>query len=176
MAAAGLTRVIVTLGYGADAIAAHLAGRDWPVEVLTVMTDFHKPNGVSALAARALVGPEGAVMAMCDHLVLPRHYRRLARAGAGEGLRLGIDRRLGHPWVDPLDVTCVATRGDRIVAIGKELERTTATTPACSRWGRRSSMRSPARQPVADRGRAHPCRAGPGAGGRLQRSRLAGRR
>lgn len=122
MAAAGLTRVIVTLGYGADAIAAHLAGRDWPVEVLTVMTDFHQPNGVSALAARALVGPEGAVMAMCDHLVLPRHYRRLARAGAGEGLRLGIDRRLGHPWVDPLDVTCVATRGDRIVAIGKELE------------------------------------------------------
>ncbi|WP_294315739.1 NTP transferase domain-containing protein [uncultured Sphingomonas sp.] len=122
MAAAGLTRVIVTLGYGADAIAAHLAGRDWPVEVLTVMTDFNQPNGVSALAARALVGPEGAVMAMCDHLVLPRHYRRLARAGAGEGLRLGIDRRLGHPWVDPLDVTCVATRGDRIVAIGKELE------------------------------------------------------
>ena len=31
MAAAGLTRVIVTLGYGADAIAAHLAGRDWLV-------------------------------------------------------------------------------------------------------------------------------------------------
>ena len=48
MAAAGLTRVIVTLGYGADAIAAHLAGRDWPVEVLTVMTDFHQPNGVRA--------------------------------------------------------------------------------------------------------------------------------
>jgi len=37
MAAAGLSRVIVTLGYGADAIAAHLAARDWPVEVLTVL-------------------------------------------------------------------------------------------------------------------------------------------
>ncbi len=122
MAAAGLTRVIVSLGYGADAIAAHLASRTWPLEVLTVMTDYHQPNGVSALAARALVGPEGAVLAMCDHLVLPRHYRRLAKAGAGAGLRLGIDRRLGHAWVDPLDVTCVATRGDAITAIGKGLE------------------------------------------------------
>lgn len=122
MAAAGLTRVIVTLGYGAEAIEAHLAAHPAPVEVVTVMTDWLQPNGVSALAARALVGPEGAVMAMCDHLVLPRHYRRLARAGAGDGLRLGIDRRLGHPWVDPLDVTCVATDGETIVAIGKELE------------------------------------------------------
>lgn len=122
MAAAGLTRAIVSLGYGADAIAAHLASRDWPLEVLTVMTDWHQPNGVSALAARALVGAEGAVLAMCDHLVLPRHYRRLAKAGAGAGLRLGIDRRLGHAWVDPLDVTCVATQGDAIVGIGKGLE------------------------------------------------------
>ncbi|WP_137899816.1 NTP transferase domain-containing protein [Sphingomonas sp. 2SG] len=122
MAAAGLTRAIVSLGYGADAIAAHLAGRQWPLEVVTVMTDYHQPNGVSALAARALIGPHCAVLAMCDHLVQPRHYRRLARAGAGDGLRLGIDRRLGHAWVDPLDVTCVATRGDAIVAIGKGLE------------------------------------------------------
>ena len=122
MAAAGLARAIVSLGYGADAIAAHLAGRSWPIEVVTVMTDYRQPNGVSALAARALVGAEGAVLAMCDHLVQSRHYRRLAKAGAGDGLRLGIDRRLGHAWVDPLDVTCVATNGEAIVAIGKGLE------------------------------------------------------
>lgn len=121
MAAAGLTRAVVSLGYGADAIAAHLGGRSWPLEVVTVMTDYRQPNGVSALAARASIGTDGAVMAMCDHLVQPRHYRRLAKAGAGDGLRLGIDRRLGHAWVDPLDVTCVATEGDAIVAIGKEL-------------------------------------------------------
>ena len=94
MAAAGLTRAIVSLGYGADAIAAHLAGRQWPLEVVTVMTDYHQPNGVSALAARALIGPQGAVLAMCDHLVQPRHYRRLARAGAGEG---GGRPREGRP-------------------------------------------------------------------------------
>jgi len=122
MAAAGLTRAIVSLGYGADAITAHLASRAWPLDVLTVMTDHLQPNGVSALAAAALVGEGGAVLAMCDHLVHPEHYRRMATAGAGAGLRLGIDRRLGHAWVDPLDVTCVATRGDAIVAIGKGLE------------------------------------------------------
>ena len=44
-----------------------------------------------------------------------------AAAGAQGGLTLGIDRRLGHPWVDPLDVTAVATDGDRIAAIGKGL-------------------------------------------------------
>jgi len=122
MAAAGLTRVVVSLGYGGAAIAAHLAARDWPIAVETVTTDWHQPNGVSALAAGAALGDGGAVLAMCDHLVTPDHYRRLALAGYGTGLTLGIDRRIGHAWVDPLDVTAVATQGDRIVAISKGLE------------------------------------------------------
>ena len=37
----------------------------------------------------------------------------LAAIGARGGTTLGIDRRLGHPWVDPDDVTCVRTDGDR---------------------------------------------------------------
>src|SRR3546814_6255333 len=49
-------------------------------------------------------------------------YRRMAEAGAGQGLRLGVDRRLGHPWIDPDDVTCVEADGTRIVAIGKGIE------------------------------------------------------
>jgi choline kinase len=122
LAAAGIHRVIVSLGYGAEMVAAHLAGRVWPVTVETVLVDHREPNGVSALAAGRLVGGAGAVLAMCDHLVTPAHYRRLAQAGPQGGLTLGIDRRLGHHWVDPLDVTCVATRGDAIVAIGKGLE------------------------------------------------------
>ncbi len=122
LAAAGLTRVIVVLGYGEAAIAAHLASRSWPIAVETVRSDPRRPNGVSVLAAAAVLDGGEAVLAMCDHLVTPAHYARMARAGAGSGLRLGIDRRLGHDWVDPEDVTCVATEGDRIVAIGKGLE------------------------------------------------------
>ena len=122
LAAAGITRAIVVLGYRAAEVRAHLAHRSWPLAVDTVESDPALPNGVSALAGAALLGPnEDALLAMCDHLVDPALYARVVRAGAQGGLTLGIDRRLGHHWVDPLDVTAVATDADRIVAIGKAL-------------------------------------------------------
>ena len=122
LAEAGFARAIVTVSYGREAIEAYLASRRWPLKVETVLADHREPNGVSVLAARDALGGSEAILAMCDHLVSPELYARMARAGAGGGLRLGIDRRLGHDWVDPEDVTCVATEGDRIVAIGKGLE------------------------------------------------------
>ena len=122
LAQAGITRVIVVLGYRGDDIHAHLAAGDWPLMVETVHTPDHlQPNGVSVLAAAPLIVDEPALLAMCDHLATPALYARVAGAGARDGLTLGIDRRLGHPWVDPTDVTAVATAGDRIVAIGKGL-------------------------------------------------------
>jgi 1L-myo-inositol 1-phosphate cytidylyltransferase len=122
LAAAGMTKVVVVLGYGEEAVRAHLAQAAFPLAVEIVRSDPQRPNGVSALAGAAVVPGEDALLVMCDHLVEPALYARVAAAGAGPGLRLGIDRRLGHAWVDPLDVTCVATEGVRIVAIGKELE------------------------------------------------------
>jgi len=130
LAAAGIARAVVVTGYGGDQVEAHLAARDWPLAVETVRTpDYRRPNGASALSAAPLLAGEPALLAMCDHVVEPALYARLAAAGAGsgtgsgteEGLTLGIDRRLGHAWVDPADVTCVATEGDRITAIGKGL-------------------------------------------------------
>ena len=122
LAEAGISRAVVVLGYRADAIEAHLAARAWPLAVETVRTPDHRqPNGVSVLAARPALAGADALLAMCDHLAAPALYARVRRAGAGAGLTLGIDRRLGHPWVDPLDVTAVRTDGDRIVAIGKGL-------------------------------------------------------
>jgi 1L-myo-inositol 1-phosphate cytidylyltransferase len=117
---AGIARTVVVLGYGAEAVEAHLAAAG-TADVETVRSDHRWPNGVSVLAARPLVDGGDALLAMCDHLVDPALYARVAKADAGDGLTLGVDRRLGHPWVDPLDVTCVATRGDRITAIGKGL-------------------------------------------------------
>ena len=123
LAQAGMARAIVVLGYGAAEIEAFIAANDWPLAVETVrVDDYRKPNGSSLLAAEPLLMGGEAVLAMCDHLVDPALYHRLAEAGAGQGARLGIDRRLGHDWVDPEDVTCVATQGDAIVAIGKGLE------------------------------------------------------
>ena len=122
LAEVGFARVVVVTGYGAETVEAHLAQRAWPIEVESVRSpDWHLPNGVSVLAARSAVAGE-ALLAMCDHLVAPALYRRMAEAGSGHGLRLGIDRRLGHHLIDPGDVTRVRTVGDRIVAIGKGLE------------------------------------------------------
>ncbi len=123
---AGIERVVVVTGYGAETVEEHLRADRGPVAVETVRSgDWRLPNGVSVLAAAPLVHgalEEGALLAMCDHLVAPALYARMAEAGAGPGLRLGIDRRLGHPFVDQADVTRVQTMGDRIVAIGKGLD------------------------------------------------------
>ncbi|WP_230480701.1 phosphocholine cytidylyltransferase family protein [Sphingomonas sp. Leaf21] len=122
-AAAGLRRVVVVLGYGGDAIEAHLAASDQPVAVTTVrVADHREPNGVSVLAAASQVDGGDALLAMCDHLVDPELYRRVAEAGSGGGARLAIDRRIGSDWVDLDDVTCVRTEGEHIVAIGKGLD------------------------------------------------------
>lgn len=122
LAQAGIRQVVVVLGYGADRIEAHLAATAWPVAVHTVrVSDHREPNGVSVLAARAQVAGRDALLAMCDHLVDPELYRRVAQAGTGGGARLAIDRRIDSDWVDLDDVTCVRTEGDRIVAIGKGL-------------------------------------------------------
>jgi len=121
LATAGLQRAVVVLGYERARVEAYLGSRDWPLEVETVSTDHLLPNGVSARAAASVVGEREVLLAMCDHLVEPALYARVAAAGAGDGLRLGIDRRLDHPWVDPDDVTRVRTQGDRIVALGKGL-------------------------------------------------------
>lgn len=122
MAEAGIERVIVVLGYGAEWIIEHLTRTTPPVQVETVFTpNPDHPNGVSLQAAAPALAGEDALLAMCDHLVVPALYRRLAEHGAGKGAMLGIDRRLGHPWVDIDDVTLVRTSGSAIVDIGKGL-------------------------------------------------------
>ncbi|WP_315759801.1 NTP transferase domain-containing protein [Sphingomonas sp. Y38-1Y] len=121
LATAGFERAIVVLGYRGDEVAQHLAARPQPLAVEIAWSDSCLPNGASVLAAAPLLGEDDAVLTMCDHLVDPALYRRVADCGAGRGLVLAIDRRIGHPWIDPLDVTRVETCGDRIVAIGKEL-------------------------------------------------------
>jgi len=124
LALAGIGRVIVVTGYEADAIEAHLAAGDHDGLAVEVVRspDWRRPNGVSALAAAAATGGRDSLLLMADHLVDPALYRLLASAGAGGGLRLGVDRRLDHPWVDLDDVTRVRTEGNRIVAIGKHLD------------------------------------------------------
>ena len=124
LAAAGIDEAIVVLGHRADAVRAALGGWSLPLAVKTVeVADASLPNGLSVLAAAPCFRDRG-LLTMCDHLVEPGLYARLAgsRARPGE-LLLGVDRRLGHDWVDEDDVTRVETHGNAIVAIGKRLQR-----------------------------------------------------
>ncbi len=123
LADAGMRRVVVVLGYEAEGIAAHLgASTHSQLTITTARThDFLLPNGVSVLAAAGHVNGD-ALLAMCDHLAEPALYRRVAEAGTGGGICLGIDRALGNPAVDPEDVTRVRTEGGRILAIGKGID------------------------------------------------------
>ena len=122
LAAAGMRRAIVVLGYERTAIEAYLASRNWPLRIETVTTDYLLPNGVSARMAASAAGQAPVLLTMCDHLVETALYARVAAAGAGDGLTLGIDRRLDHAWIDLDDVTRVRTAGDRIVALGKVIK------------------------------------------------------
>lgn len=122
LAQAGIRRVIVVIGFRGEAVRAHLVAGNWPLFVETADADHRVANGVSTLAGAAHLAPDcEALLVMCDHLVDPELYARVASHGARDGLALGIDRRLGHPWIDPDDVTAVAASGERITAIGKAL-------------------------------------------------------
>jgi 1L-myo-inositol 1-phosphate cytidylyltransferase len=120
LAAAGAGCVTVVTGHATDAVAAVLADSPVPAESVFNPRWADTPNGVSLLAARDAVRP-GTFLCMADHLIAPVLARRLV-AGAGDApLALGVDRRLGHPWVDEADVTRVRTEGSAIRAIGKGL-------------------------------------------------------
>ena len=119
--AGGATAAVVVLGYEGTTIRAVLAAADTLPLTLVDNPRWAEPNGVSLLAAAPYL-EDRALLCMADHLVAPSLYASMiAHDLAGDGLALGIDRRLGHPWVDEDDVTRVATRGDRIVGIGKHL-------------------------------------------------------
>ena len=121
LATAGITRPLVITGYGHDAVEATAAA--WPGGTVETLFNprFAEPNGVSLLTAASRLEPR-ALLVMADHLAEPALYRAVAAAPIDpQGLVLGIDRRLGHPWIDEEDVTRVATRGGRITTIGKAI-------------------------------------------------------
>ena len=119
--AGGVTSAVVVTGYRGDEIRAALEATETLPLTIVDNPDWAAPNGVSVLAAAPHLEAE-AVLCMADHLVAPGLYAAMIGADRGsDGLLLGIDRRLGHDWVDEDDVTRVSTRGNRIVAIGKHL-------------------------------------------------------
>ncbi|HEV3032286.1 MAG TPA: NTP transferase domain-containing protein, partial [Polyangia bacterium] len=81
---------------------------------------FERPNGLSALAARAFV-TERTLLVMADQIVAPGLVRELvAVPAAGDRTVLCVDRDLARVF-DIDDATKVQLSGDAVVRIGKGL-------------------------------------------------------
>lgn len=121
---AGAATVEMVLGYQADALRAVVeqhAPRGLDVR-FSFNPDWHLENGVSVLAARHRLASGRFALLMGDHLFDPDVLAGLLRspASGGESL-LAIDARPAPPEV-AAEATRVRMQGDRIVAIGKDLE------------------------------------------------------
>ena len=121
---AWINEFVIVLGYRGDLI------RDWferhwrgPARLTWVYNpDYHKSNGVSALKARkALHG--NFLLLMADHLFEPATARMMVRQDLAPGeVILAVDPNVERIF-DIDDATKVRRTGDRIVDIGKEIDK-----------------------------------------------------
>lgn len=121
---AGVERFVVITGYQAKTLTVYLnalaAKTGWQIEA-QFNPDYLKQNGLSVLAGAPLLRDD-FYLAMCDHLVEPALYQRLAKAKLATGaVGLGVDLRLDNPMVDIDDVTKVEIHNGLIKNIGKNI-------------------------------------------------------
>jgi 1L-myo-inositol 1-phosphate cytidylyltransferase len=122
--AAGIEKFVIVVGYRADAIRRWFADqyfRDFTVK-LVENPDYHKANGVSALAANQELR-DPFLLLMADHIFEPKTAKALLQHPlADDQVILGVDRNSDRIF-DLEDATKVQLRGDDIVDIGKDLSR-----------------------------------------------------
>jgi len=123
-AQAGVRLIDVIVGYQADAVERTAAAAAPPGVTLRFHRNerWHEENGVSALVARPHIGCERFALLMGDHVF---HWRVLQHL-VGQAVRrneslLAIDRS-AIADVQVAEATKVRLRGDRITAIGKDLD------------------------------------------------------
>ena len=120
--AAGIEKFVIVVGYRADAIRRWLAKRPLGDISVTLIEnpEYHKANGVSALAAREVL-KNPFLLLMADHIFEPKTARALLRQPIADGeVILGVDRNINRIF-DLEDATKVKVQGKHIVAIGKDL-------------------------------------------------------
>ena len=123
LARAGIKRLYAIVGFHKHLVTAgakRLIPKDLDVRFIE-NPDWQKQNGISVLAAATHVAPQ-FLLTMSDHLFDQEIVDLTLRRAAPDGISLAVDRKLDS-IVDLDDATKVETRGDRIVAIGKQLER-----------------------------------------------------
>jgi 2-aminoethylphosphonate-pyruvate transaminase len=118
---AGLSEAVVVVGYQAEKIRQALAGEQGIAITIVENPDWQKSNGVSLLAAARYVD-QPCILSMADHLYEAPMVRMLCRLPVIDGIcHLLVDDE-AEAVFDIDDATKVRRLGDRIVAIGKELD------------------------------------------------------
>ncbi|MFV2064788.1 MAG: HAD hydrolase-like protein [Chloroflexota bacterium] len=122
---AGLTDFYVVTGYAADRLEAFLddlASRRG-LAITAIRSDgWEAGNAASLLAARSYMAEPFALL-MADHVFDDAILSGLLAAPLDADVVLACDDRVGSSaWTDDAEATKVRTEGDRIVAIGKDLE------------------------------------------------------
>ena len=121
---AGITRFVIVVGYRADLIRRWFAER--PLHGISVTLienpEYHKANGVSALAAKdELHNP--FLLLMSDHIFDPKTAKGLTQQPlADDEVILAVDHNVDRVF-DLDDATKVKCEADHIVDIGKDLAR-----------------------------------------------------
>lgn len=122
--AAGIEKFVIVVGYRADAIRQWLS-RTWLGDISVTLVenpDYHKANGVSALAARRLL-KNPFLLLMADHIFEPKTASALLRQPIAEDeVILGVDYNIDRIF-DVDDATKVVVEGEYIVELGKGLVR-----------------------------------------------------
>ena len=119
------TRFVIVAGYRADLIRTWLAA-DRSINGISVTLienpEYHKANGVSALAAKAEFN-EPFLLLMSDHIFEPTTAKALLRQPlADDEVILAVDSKLDRIF-DFDDATKVRCEGNHVVEIGKHLSR-----------------------------------------------------
>ncbi|MGI3776774.1 MAG: NTP transferase domain-containing protein [Janthinobacterium lividum] len=119
---AGASEFVVVNGHRGEELRAALdavAGRTGARVTHVHNAEWRRANGVSVLAARALLGAP-FLLTMCDHLVDPAILRDLMAQEAAAGtVTLAVDHDIASPNNDPEDCTRVRCEGGLIRRIGK---------------------------------------------------------
>src|SRR5260221_2772157 len=121
---AGISRFVIGVGYGADVIRSWIEERSFDGISVTVIEnrEYHKANGVSALAARQELQNQFLLL-MSDHIFEPGTARALLKQQVEDDeVILAVDHNVDGVF-DLDDATKVKCEENQIVEIGKNLDR-----------------------------------------------------
>jgi 1L-myo-inositol 1-phosphate cytidylyltransferase len=120
---AGVERFTIVAGYRADSIRQWLSEQSMYGGSVTLIEnrEYHKANGISALAARAECN-QPFLLLMSDHIFEPKTAKALlAQPLAADEVILAVDSKIDRVF-DLDDATKVRRKRNYIVGIGKDLQ------------------------------------------------------